>query len=189
MRRVIGTRGSSRLAAVGVAVAAVAGFVVGLPGVAGASSVDAQGVALSVSATCAQGDVEVTYSGTDIDRQMVEFTSVSGAVLDQYDVRAYSPEYQGTEYVLSQTATPPPTGTIVAVHVVLGTSPPSAGSGEFFIAYTCDANRNDRGGHNVVLQTCAGAYGTCPKTAAQAFPTATAAPVATPVTGTPSFTG
>jgi hypothetical protein len=103
---------------------------------------------------------------------------------------------------------------VLGVYVSLGASPPVATNGEFFLLYRCDSQRNDRGGANVVLETCFGDLGTCPKTAAEALapetttttapssPTApptddtnppedsvpTAAPAAA-VTATPKFTG
>ena len=52
------------------------------------------------------------------------------------------------------------------MHVTIGTSPPNAGSGEFFVAYRCDTRSNKDGGNNQVVSTCVGRFGACPRTAA-----------------------
>lgn len=130
--------------------------------------VDAQSAALSVSASCSQGDIEVTYAGEGLERQWTRFTEESGTDLHSYDVNVYSPSHRGLEYILSQTDQPPPPGTVVAVHVSIGESPPNrATTGEFFVVYRCDTLPNDQGGNNVVLDTCVGPYGSCPLTAAE----------------------
>lgn len=175
------------------AVAAGIAVVVGLPAPAGAqSSIDPQGAALSASASCSQGDIEITYTASGVERQITDFTSADGRTLHHYDVRVYSSNHRDVEYILSQTDAPPAPGTLVAVHVTIGSSPPDASTGEFLVAYTCDATSNDEGGHNVVILTCAAMYGTCPKNAAevaaQLSGTATTAPVAQPVTARPAFT-
>lgn len=130
-----------------------------------AGTVDARGVQLSTSASCAQGDVEIEYTASGVDRQLTSFTAQGGAALHTYDVAVYSSTHDGVEYILSQTKSPPPPGTIVAVHVTIGRSPADAASGEFFLAYRCDARTNAEGGHNEVLDVCAGPYGTCPTSA------------------------
>jgi hypothetical protein len=104
-------------------------------------------------------------------------------VLHQYDVEAYAPNHDGTEYILSQTRRPPPPGTLVAVRVTIGTSPPGPGTAEFIVAYRCDATPNDAGGANQVVYVCVGAVGTCPIAARDI------SQAATPVVANPSFTG
>lgn len=172
--------------------------------------IDAQAIALDISATCERGNVNITYDANGVERQMVDFTSEAGTVLDLFETPAYDPDYDGTEYVLTKAGSNrggnqpvPASGTVLGVYVTLGSSPPSATNGEFFLLYRCDDQRNDRGGANEVLQTCVGDYGTCPKTAVEALAPATttttteptttttvpAAPPATAVTAVPTFTG
>ena len=153
---------------------------------AGAATIDAQAIALSASATCWLGDVEVTYAGSGLERQVTTFTAEDGTTLDRFDVAAYAPEHQGLEYVLSQadSARPAP-GTIVAVHVTIGASPPGPDTGEFFLAYRCDTRPNAQGGANEVLFTCTGSHGTCPTTAREWL----GRRGAVPVRAEPRFTG
>ena len=129
--------------------------------------VEARAAALSSSASCSLGDIEITYKGGAVERQRTNFTTADGRELHRYDTRVYASNHEGLEYILSQTRTPPPPGSIVAVHVTIGTSPPDAKSGEFIVAYRCDAKANDAGGHNEVVYTCVGPFGTCLTTAKQ----------------------
>jgi hypothetical protein len=135
--------------------------------VSAATPVDARAAALSVSATCSLGDIEITYTGVGVERQITSFTSADRVEpLHLYDVHTYSPVHDGLEYILSQTRTPPPPGTIVAVYSTIGSSPPDpASTGEFFVAWRCDDQANSRGGNNVVIETCVGLYGSCPRSA------------------------
>lgn len=170
------------------------------------SLVEAKSIALSRSANCVQGDVEITYSANGVSRQAASLTSDSGATLDQYETAAYQPVYDGTEFILTQANVAPAAGTVLGVYVTLGNTPPTAENAEFFLLYRCDTMRNDRGGTNVVLMTCVGDYGTCPKTAQEALappptqPTTADSPTtappagdqsapAQPVVATPRFTG
>lgn len=174
---------AARRVVLAAAVAAIALAFGGSPAHA-QGPVDAQDAELSSSASCAQGDIEITYTGSGVERQITSFTAANGADLHTFDVKSYAPAHNGLEYVLSQTATPPAPGTVVAVHVIIGTSPAKpATSGEFFVVYRCDAMPNSEGGNNVVLDVCVGPYGTCPSTAAQ---WADRPPVAS---ATPLFTG
>ncbi len=128
-------------------------------------SVVPHGASLSTSASCSQGDIEIDYSATGAERQITDFTAADGRALHHYDVRVYSANHQDVEFILSQTHTPPPPGTIVAVHVSIGTSPPDARSAEFIVAYRCDTRANDASGHNEVVSVCTGMFGACPTTA------------------------
>lgn len=168
------------------ALALVAGAALAQTPAVGAAPIDAQAVTLSASASCRLGDVEVTYEGSGLERQVTTFTAEDGTVLDRYDVEAFASEHAGLEYILSQVdGVEPPAGTVVAVHVTIGASPPGPGTGEFFIAYRCDTRPNAEGGANEVLFTCTGDHGTCPTSAASwRRPTA-----AVPVTARPTFTG
>ena len=200
------TVGTILVATVALVVALTAS---GLPASA-SPIVDAQAIALDVSATCARGNVNITYDANGVERQVVDFTSETGTVLDLFDTDAYDPNFEGTEYILTKAGSNrggnqpvPAPGTILGVYVTLGSSPPTATNGEFFLLYRCDDQRNDNGGANEVLQTCVGDFGTCPKTAAEALapatttttePTVTTTPVpsappATAVTAAPTFTG
>lgn len=169
-------------------VVALAALLVGTAGWSvpvGAATIEAQAVALSTSATCRLGDIEVTYAGSGLERQITTFTAEDGSVLDTYDVAAFAPQHQGLEYILSQAdGASPPSGTIVAVHVTIGTSPPGPDTGEFFLAYRCDTRPNAQGGANQVLFTCVGTYGTCP-TSVQDW----RGSGAVPVRANPTFTG
>jgi hypothetical protein len=139
---------------------------------------------LSTSASCSQGDIELDYSATGAERQITDFTSADGRELHHYDVRVYSANHEKVEFILSQTRQPPPAGSIVAVHVTIGTSPPDAKSAEFIVAYRCDTTPNDAGGKNEVMSVCTGMYGTCPITAKQVVdgpPAATSDPPPPPL--------
>jgi hypothetical protein len=197
-------------AALAAVVALAATSVLALVGPASASGVVApRSIVLAGSATCAFGDVDISYAADGISRQEAAFTSQTGAVLDQFTSDAYRSSYDGTEHILTQAgverdgvrgAPAPPAGTVVGVYVTLGEAPPAATNGEFFVLYRCDTTRNDRGGANEVLSTCVGAQGTCPQTAQQALAPATTAPTTAstvgttptatrPVTAIPRFTG
>jgi len=204
---------SSGHALVGVAVAVVLALASATPAGA-AGPVTATGVSLSTSASCANGDIEVTYDARGVERQNVQFTAEGGATLDQFEHAAFDPHLHGKEYILTDAANPPATGTVVAVHVTVGTTPPSAATtAEFFVLYRCGG----AGGSSTVLDSCFGDYGSCPATAdeglarlaaastttsstgsttspsttAAVTPTAElpAAPVAVGVAGNPNFTG
>ena len=197
------------------AVALLAGLVLAGPIATPASAapvIDAQSIVLDISATCERGNVNITYYGTGIDREAVDFTSEDGTHLDLFDVPAYRSDYDGLEYILTKAGSErggnqpiPAPGTRLGVYVMLGDAVPTAANAEFFLLYRCDDQRNDRGGENVVLQQCVGPYGTCPKSAVEALapPTTTTtepapttstpapatSPPATPVVVAPTFTG
>lgn len=178
-----------------VVVALVAGILAPGTPAAAAPVVEPRAIALDVSATCERGNVNISYAATDVDRQLVDFTSESGVVLDLFDTAAYASDFDGTEYVLTKAGSNrggnqpvPEPGTILGVYVTVGTSPPTAGNGEFFLLYRCDDQRNDRGGTNEVLETCVGPFGSCPRTAVEALdpaPPTTPAPPPTPTSSTP----
>lgn len=168
-----------------------------------APNVTANGVALAASASCAYGDVEIAYDASSVDQQAVTFTSTGGAVLQDRTTKAYQASFGGTERVLAEATAPPAAGTVVAVHVVVGSAPLTGSTAaEFTVAYRCDTTGNKGGGNNVVLWSCFGDLGACPRDADEALataatpgavPGAAAAPmpasVATPVIASPSFTG
>ncbi len=134
--------------------------------VAQATPVQTRDIQLSASASCSQGDVEIFYAGQGLDRQTVRFSSEDGRDLHRFDVGVYAPVHDGREYILSQTRTPPPAGTVVAVYVTIGESPANPDTtGEFFLAYRCDTQPSSAGGTNTVIETCVGLVGTCPQTA------------------------
>lgn len=180
------------------AVTIVAGpFALAAPaGGATTTRVTAQDVALQPSASCRFGDINVTYTATDAETQSATFSAADGTTLAAFDTAAFQADFTGTESILTEADAPPPAGTVVAVHVAIGTTPAEAATtGEFFILYQCDSERTDRGGTNTVLATCVGAYGSCPTTAAEAlagFGNLVPAPggtPATPLVATPLFTG
>lgn len=209
----MGRHRSRTVTSVVVAIVALAmGLATSVAPAAASSVVDAQAIALDISATCERGNVNITYAANGVERQVVDFTSESGAVLDLFDTPAYDPDYDGTEYILTKAGSNrggnqpvPAPGTVLGVYVTLGSSPPSATNGEFFLLYRCDDQRNDRGGANEVLLTCVGDLGTCPRTAVEALAPATtttttgpttpttvpvpSAPPATAVAAVPTFTG
>jgi hypothetical protein len=187
-------RAPSRALAHATAAAAVAlTTVLLLPAPArAASNVDSRAAVLSKTASCSTGDIDITYGGSGIERQTTTFTSAAGT-LHHYDVAAFADTYDGVEYILSQTKAPPADGTLLAVYTTIGQSPPDATTtDEFFVAYTCDSTRNMSGGSNVVVATCVGSYGTCPKSV-QEYLAANAAPAAPPAAAlplvAPRFTG
>lgn len=221
------TPGVRHRVALALALACLA--VVAVPAAPASASpiIDAQAIALSTTATCEDGDVEITYAADGVERQAAQLTSEDGTLLDAFESPAYQSVYTGSEYILTTVGTdrgvpidPPPAvptaGTVLGVYVTLGSTPPTADNGEFFLLYRCDTTRNDRGGDNVVLLTCVGDYGTCPTTAQEALapePTTTssttsstttpgeppssageaapaaAAPPARPVVAQPRYTG
>lgn len=194
------TRGVAAALAVAATLLVVPTTLLVVPTTAGAAgTVNPQDVALSESASCRQGDIELIYTASGVDRQITDFTAADGTTLDHYDVAVYSSNHTDREYILSQTKQPPPAGTIVAVRVTIGASPPDAATGEFLVAYRCDSVPNEQGGHNEVVATCVGLYGTCTRTAQQvaaqlgASTTTTAptapAPTAVAVPAVPRFTG
>ncbi len=186
---------AARLAALVVIV--IATFTVAAPaGGATGTTVTAQGVALQPSASCRFGDVDVTYAATGAETQSATFSAADGTVLHHFDTAAFQPDFVGTEHVLTEADAPPAPGTVVAVHVAIGTTPAQATTtGEFFVLYQCDSERTDKGGTNTVLATCVGPYGTCPTTAAEALAgfgnlvPAPGNPPATPLVAIPLFTG
>ena len=189
-------RAAGRLAVLALAVAAPAVMASPAGGQGAGTTVTAQGVALQPSASCRYGDIDVTYAAQGAQTQTAVFSAADGTVLHSFDTDAYDPDFTGTEHILTEADAPPPAGSVVAVYVAIGTTPPEAGTtGEFFILYQCDSERTDRGGTNTVLATCVGAYGTCPTSAAEAlagFGNLVPAPGATPATplvATPLFTG
>jgi len=162
----------------------VASVVFVFPHVAPASAsaiVEANSVALDISATCERGNVIINYTtGGSIGRQTANLTSENGTVLDTFESAVYGPEFDGSEYILTKAGSQrggvkpvPPAGAILGVYVTLGTAPPTPINAEFFVLYRCDTQRNDRGGHNTVLKTCIGDYGTCPQSAQEALAEAT----------------
>lgn len=171
----------------------VAGTVVadGAPvGAQSTSTVVAESVALSSSASCRYGDVEITYRATGAERQSVAFTSVEGAVLHDFETKAYASDYSGLEYILTEADEPPPAGTVVAVYASVGTTPADAATtAEFFVLYSCDPTKNSAGGANRVLWTCVGPYGTCPRTAEEAVATEDGPTGPSGPSVAPAFTG
>lgn len=162
---------------------------------AAAGTIVAEGVQLATSASCAYGDVDLTYAATGVTDASLSFTAADGSVLESYAGAPFRGEYSGTENVLSDAEVPPPAGTVLGVYVWIGSAPPAAATtAEFFVLYRCDAVGNDDGGSNVVLSTCVGPYGTCPQTAQEALEpttTTTAGPStsAAPGTSTPPLSG
>jgi hypothetical protein len=81
------------------------------------ATVTPHGAELRESASCSQGDIEIVYSATGVDRQITRFSAEDGRDLQKYDVRVYSTHHEDREYILSQTTQPPSAGPIIAVHV------------------------------------------------------------------------
>ena len=152
------------------AVTSVLALSAGPAGGQGATTVTAQGVTLQPSASCRFGDVDVTYAAIGAQTQSATFSAADGTVLATLDGPAYLAGYTGTEHVLTEATTPPAPGSVVAVYVAIGTTPPEAATtAEFFVLYQCDQDKTSDGGTNTVLATCVGAFGTCPRTAAEAL--------------------
>ena len=174
MRRPTSVRGSALVAA---AVVGLGSWVAGAPGAGAAEQATATGVSLSPTASCAWGDVDIAYTATGAEHRTVAFTAADGTVLRQFEGKTFDPNYQGPEHVLSETKTPPPAGTVVAVRVTVGSAPPTAAtSAEFFVLYRCDGRTTKEGGTNTILQTCTGDVGACPASAAAATAAGVPAP-------------
>lgn len=160
----------------------------------------ARDAALSVSASCSQGDVEITYDATGMVRTAAQLTGEAGTVLDRYDEIPFTDDYSGLEYVLLDADPPGAPGSVLGAYVVVGAEQPTAAtSADFFVAWRCDPLPDDEGGRNVVLLVCAGPYGTSPQTVPEALallaldrpPADCTIPVepATPLPATPRLTG
>ena len=155
----------------------------------------AQGVTLSGAASCGVGALDVTYEAGGEPRQIASFTATDGSVLARSTSDARRPDDDWVEHVVVAADEPPVAGTLVALHVTIGSDPPDADTAEFVVVYQCDRRSTDEGGLNTVLATCSGAYGTCPRDAQAAvagdgtLQPATAPPDAVPLPAQPTFTG
>ncbi|MCC5952537.1 MAG: hypothetical protein JJU45_10635 [Acidimicrobiia bacterium] len=155
------------VALVGVLIALAVGPPVGAQD---ATSVTPDGADIAVSASCLQGDIDITYTAVGAERTVASFTDDAGRVLDGYDEVPFAADYSGTEHILLDAAPPVPTaGTVVGVYVMVGAADPTATTAaEFFVAWRCDTTGNDEGGSNEVLLACVGPYGSVPRTVADA---------------------
>lgn len=134
-----------------------------------ADTPDAGSIELAPSASCRYGDVDITYAANGATRRRVTFTAADGTVLSEAEGASLGPDFSGTEHVLADATTDQPAGSLLAVHVTVGTTPPTTEStAEFFVLYRCTPASNTRGGANTVVQECHGPFGTCPTTAAGA---------------------
>lgn len=158
--------------------------------------VTAQGVTLSGMASCRVGAVELTYEADDPPVVAASFTSAHGELLDRSRDDGHRPDDDWVEHVRTVADEPPAAGTLVAVHVTVGTArPDDETTDEFFVLYQCDDRATDAGGANTVLATCVGDYGTCPLDAQGALAgdghlDGSTAPIAAmPLETQPAFTG
>jgi len=127
--------------------------------------VNATGVALSVGADCATyADLDITFtSDAAPTHEYGLITNKAGAALGEFLQSTWFQNWSGTYVGYGMPIGPDqPEGTLIGSYAWVGENPPSAATtGEFFVAYEC----SDVGASNVVY-TCAGPYGTCPRTAA-----------------------
>ncbi len=144
--------------------AAFAMIGLGVSAVLAAEVVDAQDVILSASANCEDADLDITFRSEDVDREYGKITNENGDVLGLFEQDSSFDNFNGTYEGYGQPVDPDqPDGTIIGSYAYIGQTPPSAQTtGEFFVLYRCDTD-----GNNDVLYTCAGPYGSCPKTALQ----------------------
>ena len=148
--------------------ALVVGVIVGTAGPAHANAdITATSVAVSGPAratNCADASLaigmhavtvtEETGQSSNLDGVLHTFTQSSG--FDGFDgvYRTYGVPIGTTQ----------PVGTIVGSYVTIGSATPtSANTAEWFMLYRCGATTAD----SVVLSSCFGDYGTCPKTAVE----------------------
>jgi hypothetical protein len=123
----------------------------------------AQGVALSATAGCNRGDLDITLTTADAHIDSWLATNLAGATLVQDQAATvglatftgtWSPYLIGrTGFLIGQLP-----GTLVGSYASVGETPPDASNtAEFFVFYNCSTRQ--------VLYSCYGAYGSCPQTA------------------------
>lgn len=123
----------------------------------------AQGVALNAGAGCGNAFLDLTLTTSGAIREFGQSTLVSGAILNQFEnptsaLATFSGTFTGYAIGVSPQQ---PANTLIGSYAYVGETPPVASStAEFFVYYNCSTRQ--------VLLSCYGAYGTCPRTAAQA---------------------
>ena len=123
----------------------------------------ATGVALSGFSGCVSPaglDISMNTDAS-ITREGGVVTTGAGTVLMSFDQGSGFANYSGTftGYNFASPAWSVPAGTIVGLYAYIGSAPyTSANTIEFFVAYRCDTQQ--------VVASCAGAYGSCPNSAA-----------------------
>ena len=123
----------------------------------------AEGVALSATAGCTAGDLDITLTTLGAHSESWRATNLAGATL-------LVPVEQPTSLsnVVNRTSTfqmplllLQPPNTLIGSYAYVGETPPApANTAEFFVYYNCTSRE--------VLLSCVGPYGTCPQTAQQA---------------------
>jgi hypothetical protein len=122
----------------------------------------AQGVALNAAANCGHGDLDLTLTTVGANRESWQATNLAGATIVQGEgattLSNFSGTYPGfligpTGFVVGQ-----PADTLIGTYAYVGETPPDpTNTAEFFVYYNCTTR--------VVIYSCFGAYGSCPKTA------------------------
>ena len=124
----------------------------------------AQGVALSATAGCATGDLDITLTTAGANRESWSATSLAGQTLVVGEQQATGlSNFSGTfsDFVVGPFNSGQAPDTRIGSYAYVGETPPSAANtAEFFVYYSCTSRQ--------VLLACFGQYGTCPQTAQQA---------------------
>ncbi len=149
----------------------VAGFIVSgaLPAAANAS-ITATSVAPNADGTkCSDASFDLGMESTSVTTETGQVTNSAGEVLDSFD---QSSDFSGFSGVFEGYGMPfdddQPTGTIIASYATIGAATPTAAdTAEWYLLYRC----GDTMAESVVLMSCFGDYGTCPKTAEEGLAT------------------
>ena len=122
----------------------------------------AQGVALSASAGCAKGDLDLTLTTAGATSEGWQATTLAGAIGGGVQPTVNLANFSGTFVGFSIPLSPQqPPNTLVGSYAYVGTGPADPGNtAEFFVYYSCTTRQ--------VLLRCFGPYGTCPQSATQA---------------------
>lgn len=154
-------------------VALVVGFIAsGAVPAAANASITATSVAPSVSGTnCSNASLDLGMESTSVTMETGLVTNSAGEELHSF---AQGSGFSGFSGVFSGYGMPfddvQPTGTIIAAYATIGAATPTptaADTAEWYLLYRCGSTMAD----SVVLMSCFGDYGTCPKTAQEGLAT------------------
>jgi hypothetical protein len=145
--------------------------------IAGATPAQANAniTATSVGKAISGRDTNCADASLAIGMNSVSVTTESGTVTNlggQLSTFQQSSSFSGFSGVFpdygQSTGSPQPDGTVIGSYATIGSSTPTASdTAEWFLLYRCGPTTAD----SVVLSSCFGDYGTCPKTAAEGVAT------------------